>query len=97
MSAAGAVGNFLPEIITEMWEPTRDFSFAKLPNSSKGISNLCALSSHGLLVITADGDFFQYQVSTKTGGETPLVKQYALVENDISDNFHSPALLSPIL
>lgn len=96
MNAAGAMGNFLPEMITEMWEPTRDFAFAKLPSSAKGQSNLCALSSNGLLVVTADGDFFQYQMSNKSGGEASLLKQYALIENDPIEELNSPSLLSPI-
>ena len=76
-----------------MWEPTRDFAFAKLPQGSKGLSNLCALSPNGLLVVTADGDFFQYKVSS-SGGEASLVKQYALIENEHTDDVSSPVLLS---
>ena len=81
-SAAGAVGNFLPEMITEIWEPTRDFAFAKLPLMSKGVQNLCALSPQYLMVITADGYFYQYQIDTKQGGECSMLSQYALIENE---------------
>ena len=79
-----------------MWEPTRAFAFAKLPQSSKGLSNLCALSPNGLLVATSEGDFFQYQVNPTSGGEALLVKQYALIENDPTDDVNSPVLLSSL-
>ena len=91
------MGNLLPEMITEMWEPTRDFAFAKLPPSAKGQSNLCALSSNGLLVVTSDGYFFQYHLNLKSGGEASLLKQYALIENNPIEDLNSPVLLSPLI
>ncbi|KAJ3205567.1 autophagy protein [Entophlyctis luteolus] len=42
-SATSAVSSFLPNTITEIWEPQRDFAFAKLPQQSKGFQNMCAL------------------------------------------------------
>ncbi|KAJ2901265.1 Autophagy-related protein 18 [Zalerion maritima] len=33
-SVAGVVGSYLPQTVTEMWEPARDFAFIKLPKSS---------------------------------------------------------------
>ncbi|KAK8106830.1 autophagy-like protein 18 [Apiospora kogelbergensis] len=33
-SVAGVVGNYLPQTVTEMWEPMRDFAYIKLPKSS---------------------------------------------------------------
>ncbi|KAJ3196440.1 autophagy protein [Irineochytrium annulatum] len=43
-SATAAVGSYLlPEMITEMWEPQRDFARAKLPAGAKGTQNICAL------------------------------------------------------
>jgi autophagy-related protein 18 len=42
-SATSAIGSYiLPDSITEMWEPQRDFAFAKLPSGAKG-QNVCAL------------------------------------------------------
>ena len=63
-----------------MWEPTRDFAFAKLPSGLKGIPTICALSSHLLYVVTGDGNFFQYQMDANNGGECSLFKQYSLQE-----------------
>ncbi|KAJ3106688.1 autophagy protein [Phlyctochytrium planicorne] len=43
-SATAAVGSYLlPEMISEMWEPQRDFAFAKLPPALKGTQTICAL------------------------------------------------------
>lgn len=41
---AGSVGSYLPDVITEIWEPTRDFAQLKLP--SAGIRSLVALSRY---------------------------------------------------
>lgn len=40
---AGSVGGFLPNPLSEMWEPQRDFAHLKLP--SPGVSSLVAVSS----------------------------------------------------
>ncbi|KAG7124770.1 Autophagy-related protein 18 like [Verticillium longisporum] len=34
-SVAGVVGSYLPQTVTEMWEPTRDFAYIKIPRSSQ--------------------------------------------------------------
>lgn len=41
-SLAGAAGGYLPNTLTEMWEPQRDFAFLKLP--SAGMRTLVAMS-----------------------------------------------------
>jgi autophagy-related protein 18 len=41
-TVAGSVGNYLPDALTEMWEPTRDFAYLKLPSS--GVQSVVALS-----------------------------------------------------
>lgn len=33
---AGVVGSYLPQTVTEIWEPARDFAFIKIPKSSGG-------------------------------------------------------------
>ena len=37
-SVAGVVGSYLPQTVTEMWEPQRDFAYIKLPKSSASSS-----------------------------------------------------------
>lgn len=44
MHLAGSVGSYFRDVITEIWEPTRDFAQFKLP--SAGIKSLVALSRY---------------------------------------------------
>ncbi|KAL2915978.1 autophagy protein [Polyrhizophydium stewartii] len=86
VSAAGAMGSYLmPEMIADMWEPTRDFAFAKIPSASKSIQNMCSLSTGAgvpqLSVATADGSFYVYNVQ-EAGGECVLVKQHTILDSD---------------
>jgi autophagy-related protein 18 len=36
-SVAGVVGSYLPQTVTEMWEPLRDFAYIKIPKSSANV------------------------------------------------------------
>ncbi|KAG1239784.1 hypothetical protein G6F68_018296 [Rhizopus microsporus] len=78
---AGSVGSYLPDVITEIWEPTRDFAQLKLP--SAGIRSLVALSSTTpqVMVVTSEGYFYQYNIDLENGGECVLLKQYSLLES----------------
>jgi autophagy-related protein 18 len=33
-SVAGVVGSYLPQTVTEMWEPLRDFAYIKIPKTT---------------------------------------------------------------
>ncbi|CDS12351.1 hypothetical protein LRAMOSA04546 [Lichtheimia ramosa] len=76
-----SVGSYLPGMITEMWEPARDFAFLKLP--SAGVRSLVALSSTTpqVLVVTSEGYFYQYNIDLENGGECVLLKQNSLLES----------------
>ncbi|KAB5585393.1 autophagy-like protein 18 [Coniochaeta sp. 2T2.1] len=37
-SVAGVVGSYLPQTVTEMWEPLRDFAYIKIPKSSANVA-----------------------------------------------------------
>lgn len=78
-SVAGVVGSYLPQTVTEMWEPLRDFAFIKLPKVSSttspnksvggpGSSNL--LFPHGPLrsVVAMSNSSPQVMVVTSDGG-----------------------------
>ncbi|KAI8875162.1 hypothetical protein K501DRAFT_280636 [Backusella circina FSU 941] len=84
---AGSVGSYLPDRLTEMWEPTRDFASLKLP--SAGVKSLVALSSTTpqVMVVTSEGFLYQYNIDLENGGECVLLKQYSLLEqtSDLSD------------
>jgi autophagy-related protein 18 len=81
---AGAVGGYLPNAVTDIWEPKqRDFAFIKLPAppGTKSVVALSNLSQHAL-VVTSEGYFYQYGVDLENGGECELIKQYSLLDNE---------------
>lgn len=79
----GSVGGYLPNSLTEMWEPSRDFAFLKLP--SQGVSSVVALSSTTphVMVVTSEGYFYSYAIDLEHGGECILMKQYSLIDPDL--------------
>ncbi|KAG9286972.1 hypothetical protein G9A89_001210 [Geosiphon pyriformis] len=91
-TVAGSVGNYLPDALTEMWEPARDFAYFKLPNS--GVQSVVALSNttNQVMVVTSEGYFYQYSIDLEIGGECVLLKQYSLLES--AEDSANPSLLS---
>ncbi|CAO3682848.1 unnamed protein product [Umbelopsis vinacea] len=82
---AGSVGSYLPEALTEIWEPARDFASLKLP--SAGVHSIVALSNTTpqVMVVTSEGSFYQYNIDLENGGECVLLKQYSLLEEPSDD------------
>lgn len=81
---AGAVGGYLPNAVTEMWEPKeRDFAFIKLPAQAgtKSVVALSSVSPHHVMVVTSEGYFYQYTIDLERGGECELDKQYSLLDS----------------
>lgn len=78
----GSVGGYLPHSLTEMWEPSRDFAFLKLP--THGVSSVVALSSTTphVMVVTSEGYFYSYAIDLEHGGECVLMKQYSLLDGE---------------
>ena len=85
-SVAGVVGGYLPQAVTEMWEPMRDFAFIRLPkggigtNSTGGpLRSVVAMSSSSpqVMVVTSDGGFYIFNIDMENGGEGVLVKRYS--------------------
>ncbi|KAF8318696.1 WD40 repeat-like protein [Clavulina sp. PMI_390] len=73
---AGSMGGYLPNTLTEMWEPSRDFAFLKLP--STGSRCIVALSGNmpHVMVVSSEGYFYCYNIDLENGGECSLMKQY---------------------
>lgn len=46
-SVAGVVGSYLPQTVTEMWEPLRDFAYIKIPKASSAPSQNKGSASAG--------------------------------------------------
>ncbi|KAI1412462.1 WD40 repeat-like protein [Hypoxylon sp. FL1857] len=92
-SVAGVVGNYLPQTVTEMWEPLRDFAYIKIPKSSatsprpggstsgQQLRSVVAMSSSSpqVMVVTSDGGFYVFNIDMEQGGEGYLVKQFSYV------------------
>lgn len=89
---AGVVGSYLPQNLTEMWEPLRDFAFIKIPkvnntnpsqmsriSGSSPPRSVVAMSSSSpqVMVVTSDGGFYVYNIDMENGGEGILVKQFS--------------------
>ncbi|KAI1007283.1 Autophagy-related protein 18 [Podosphaera aphanis] len=100
-SVAGVVSNYLPQAVTEIWDPTRDFAFIKIPksspasNSSNGpIRSIVSMSSTSpqVMLVTSDGGFYVFSFDLEHGGEGVLVKQFSVLEND--DKAGHPAVNS---
>ncbi|KAL7955473.1 WD40 repeat-like protein [Trichoderma compactum] len=94
----GVVGSYLPQSVTEMWEPLRDFAYIKIPKttglgagarvpggqSSGPLRSVVAMSSSSpqVMVVTSDGGFYVYNIDMENGGEGYLVKQFSVLEGD---------------
>ncbi|KAI0074229.1 WD40 repeat-like protein [Panus rudis PR-1116 ss-1] len=76
-----SVGVYLPNTLTEIWEPSRDFAFLRLPTS--GVRSVVALNGSlpQVMVISSDGYFYTYSIDLENGGECTLVKQYSLLDS----------------
>ncbi|KAI0137535.1 autophagy-like protein 18 [Xylariales sp. AK1849] len=94
-SVAGVVGNYLPQTVTEMWEPLRDFAYIKIPKTSlaskqggtgtsQQLRSVVAMSSTSpqVMVVTSDGNFYVFSIDMEQGGEGYLVKQFSMLDGD---------------
>ncbi|KAJ1915888.1 autophagy protein [Mycoemilia scoparia] len=77
----GKATSLMPGMLTEIWEPSRNFAFLKLPKP--GVRSLVAMSSTApqVIVVTSEGYFYQYNINLETGGECVLIKQFSLQDN----------------
>eukprot|EP01136_Pigoraptor_vietnamica_P015399 Opistho-1_new@58522 len=94
--SASGLAAYLPEMLSEMWEPQRDFAHLKLP--VQGVLNVCALSSTTpqVMIATSDGYFYQYNINMVEGGECALLRQYSILDpadGKKSDDVDAPAAL----
>lgn len=74
-AVANALGTYLPATWTDVWEPTRDFAWLKLP--SAGMRTVAAVSNTLPLVfvLTHDGRLWTFALDLDRGGECSLVKR----------------------
>ena len=86
-SFATTVGGYLPKGVAEMWEPTRDFAWFKIPRGGNGagaggsgsLKSVVAMSPNGpqVMVVTSEGNFYVFNIDVVKGGEGMLYKQYS--------------------
>ena len=71
---------YLPQSVTEMWEPQRDFAWARIPKGRSGhaVRSVVAMATHGpnVMVATNEGDFYVYSVDLEKGGEGTMVRRF---------------------
>jgi len=71
----------IPDTINTIFEPQRDFAFAKIPMQSKGTKNICAIGKNSqVMVAVEDGKFYQFSLDTEQGGECVLTKEYSFID-----------------
>jgi autophagy-related protein 18 len=76
------VGSYLPSNITDIWEPLRDFAFAKLPQGGKDRITICHFNPGdrpSLSVVTSEGLFYLYSIPEE-GGECNLLRTDSIME-----------------
>ncbi|KAF2032597.1 WD40 repeat-like protein [Setomelanomma holmii] len=83
-SFAATVGGYLPSAVAEIWEPSRDFAWVKIPRSPNSAASgpmrtVVALSNNGpqIMVVTSEGNYYVFNVDLEKGGEGILYKQYS--------------------
>ncbi|KAF9490949.1 WD40 repeat-like protein [Pleurotus eryngii] len=78
-----SVGGYLPNTLTEMWEPSRDFAWLRLPSSPPGVRSIIGLSGTmpQIMVVSSEGYFYSYNIDLESGGECTLMKQFSLLES----------------
>ena len=86
-SFASNFSGYLPKGVAEMWEPSRDFAWIRLPKPASGqstgpIRSVVAMSSNTpqVMVVTNEGGFYVFGVDLAKGGEGNLVKQYSVLD-----------------
>ncbi|PNF16942.1 WD repeat domain phosphoinositide-interacting protein 2 [Cryptotermes secundus] len=78
--AVTASANYLPSQVTDVFNQGRAFASVHLPY--QGLRNVCAITMIQkvlrLLVASADGTLYVYNLDTNEGGDCTLLKQYRL-------------------
>ncbi|KAI9803392.1 MAG: autophagy protein [Piccolia ochrophora] len=88
---AASVGGYLPTAVTEMWEPSRDFAYIKIPRGNNGsatagapLKSVVAMSSSSpqVMVVTNEGSFLVFGIDMEKGGEGVLMRQYSVLQSN---------------
>jgi autophagy-related protein 18 len=84
INLATTVGGYLPRGVAEIWEPSRDFAWLKIPRPASGtppsqLRSVVAMSSNSpqVMAVTSEGNFYVFNIDLVKGGEATLVKQFS--------------------
>ncbi|RVX66832.1 Autophagy-related protein 18 [Exophiala mesophila] len=84
---ASTVGGYLPKGVAEMWEPSRDFAWIRLPRAASGVHpgqlrSVVAMNSNSpqVMVVTSEGNFYVFTIDLAKGGEGTLSRQYSVLD-----------------
>ena len=79
-SFVSRAAGYLPSSVTEMWEPQRDFAWARIPRGANGqpVRSVVAMANNvpHIMVATNEGDFYVYSVDLEKGGEGTLIRRF---------------------
>ncbi|EEB06730.2 WD repeat protein [Schizosaccharomyces japonicus yFS275] len=77
-SLVNAVGGYLPQSFTGVWDPRRHFAFAHIPGPR--VRTAVAFSADGLYVnvATLAGSLLVFRLPLPEGGECPLVNHFSI-------------------
>lgn len=79
-SLINRAAGYLPSSVTEMWEPQRDFAWARVPRGASGqpVRSVVAMANNlpHIMVATNEGDFYVYSIDLEKGGEGTLVRRF---------------------
>lgn len=83
-SLVSRAAGYLPTAVTEIWEPSRDFAWVKIPKGRNGnpVKSVVAMGENApeVMVATSEGDFLIYNIDLEKGGEGTLVRQHSVRE-----------------
>lgn len=93
-SLVSRAAGYLPSAVTEIWEPSRDFAWVKIPRGRNGnpVKSVVAMGENApeVMVATSEGDFLIYNIDLEKGGEGTLVRQHSVRERSESQTgFHA--------
>jgi len=97
-SLVSRAAGYLPSSVTEMWEPQRDFAWARIPRGANGlpVRSVVAMANNvpHVMVATSEGDFYVYSVDLEKGGEGTLLKRFEYVGLQLNSQYRVPLLTS---
>lgn len=77
-SLIGTVGGYLPQSVSGMLDPERDFAYAHIPGDK--VTSIAAFGPDNTIVnvATYDGNLYSFRVNLRTGGECAMVNHFCV-------------------